>query len=44
VEQSQGRDPRSLHLLAAAYRHSGDAARADATERLAATLVRLSQR
>jgi non-specific serine/threonine protein kinase/serine/threonine-protein kinase len=44
VEQSGRRDPRSLHVLAQAYRQSGDAVRADQVERLAATLAPSQQR
>ena len=39
VEISRGQDPRSLQILAEAYRQSGDAARAAETERRAAGLT-----
>jgi hypothetical protein len=38
VEKSAGRDPRSLHILAQAYRQSGQAQRAAATEQRASAL------
>src|SRR4029077_2193112 len=44
VEKSAGRDPRSLHILAQAYLHSGDAAGAAESERRALSLAQSAQR
>jgi len=44
VEKSAGRDPRSLHVLAQAYRQTGDAARAAETEQRALSLAPSAQR